>query len=65
MLMNVDVDECVLGYGMLGMLWGDGELLDSNSSIIHDGVSTDMVSAAADRGNGGIVLSMIKNWLRS
>lgn len=26
--MNVDVDECVLGYGMLGMFWGDGELLD-------------------------------------
>uniref|UniRef100_A0A0E0JSA3 AP2/ERF domain-containing protein n=1 Tax=Oryza punctata TaxID=4537 RepID=A0A0E0JSA3_ORYPU len=38
----------------------------SSSPVVHDGVTGGMVSAAAAAtGNGGIGLSMIKNWLRS
>uniref|UniRef100_A0A0E0F1T3 Uncharacterized protein n=1 Tax=Oryza meridionalis TaxID=40149 RepID=A0A0E0F1T3_9ORYZ len=36
----------------------------SSQLIIHDSVSSDMVCAAAASSNDGIVLSMIKNWLR-
>lgn len=33
----------------------------SSQLVIHDGVSSDMVSATTANGNGGIVLAMIKN----
>uniref|UniRef100_A0A0E0CR90 Uncharacterized protein n=1 Tax=Oryza meridionalis TaxID=40149 RepID=A0A0E0CR90_9ORYZ len=37
----------------------------SSQLVIHDDVSSDTVSATTANGNGGIVLAMIKNWLRS
>ena len=33
----------------------------SSQLVIHNGVSSDMVSATTSNGNGGIVLAMIKN----